>query len=56
VEVVKYHRDWITDLYYREMVTKKQEKNHGRHKKSKQEIKKSKEGNPRFSRQMSSSN
>tara|TARA_B100000519_G_C14026563_1_gene335933 strand:- start:451 stop:621 length:171 start_codon:yes stop_codon:yes gene_type:complete len=31
---VKLHSDWIVDLYYEEMVNKKQEKNHGRYKES----------------------
>ena len=31
---VKLHSDWIVDLYYKEMVNKKHEKNHGRYKES----------------------
>ena len=46
---MKYHKDWIVDLYYREMVIgSNKEKNHGEYKRPKQQTAKSEERDRRI--------
>jgi len=53
---VKSHNDWIVDLYYKEMVNKKQEINHGKYKESTRESKKTPERDTTVSRNLQTQN